>query len=301
VVAFLGIDAGGTHTECAVADERRILARASAGTAKIHKVGRPNAEQNLTAAVKQALQQAAVSSSDITSTCVGIAGASDPVVRDWVQQTLSKLARGSISILGDNEIAHHAAFRGGAGVLVVSGTGSIAYGRTADGKTARAGGWGPIISDEGSGTWIGRGAVQHTMRAYDETRQTLLTAKILRAWNLSNHDDLVREGNRNPGPDFSTLFPLVVEAAVEGDAVAEEILTSAGVELARLAAMVAGKLWPPKTSVAVCGIGGVITHSEIVRGSFRKSLAELRPGAAYDDRRIDPIEGAVAMARELRQ
>ncbi len=97
-----------------------------------------------------------------------MAGASLAEAVHWAQQTIRELIPDStIYVAGDHVIAHRAAFGTSPGVLVISGTGSIAFGRNQNGETARAGGWGPNVSDEGSAFWVGREAVAAALRAFD--------------------------------------------------------------------------------------------------------------------------------------
>src|SRR6185437_5615243 len=95
-----------------------------------------------------------------------------PEIQETVHGLLAEIISGEIEIVGDMEIALEAAFGDGAGVMVTAGTGSIAYGRNANGQTARAGGWGFAISDEGSGYWIGKTAVATAVREGEQTRDT---------------------------------------------------------------------------------------------------------------------------------
>jgi glucosamine kinase len=121
-------------------------------------------------------------------------------------------------------------------VIAIAGTGSIAYGRDAAGHTARAGGWGFAISDEGSGHWIGRRAISAILNARDQGLETALTAMVLHAWKLATLDELVQQANSTPPPDFPRLFPVVLRAADQGDAIARDLLADAGAKLANLAA-----------------------------------------------------------------
>ena len=153
-------------------------------------------------------------------------------IADAVEQqgmATSEIARN----VTDAVIALEAAFGPGPGVIVIAGTGSVAYGRNVAGQTAHAGGWGFAISDEGSGHWIGRTAVSGVMRAYDEgradadARNTLLPAGIMRAWGVGTHGQLVLAANATPARDFAGLFPEVLRAADAGDASAADAETAA--------------------------------------------------------------------------
>lgn len=295
---YLGIDGGGTKTECAVGNDVEVLGRFTAGTSKIQRVARETAAHSLRAAVNGALHTARVEAKDVAYSCVGIAGASQPEVIEFVSEVMADLVPGGLKIVGDNVIAHEAAFHGGPGVLVIAGTGSIAFGRNERGDTARAGGWGSIISDEGSGYWIGKTAVAAAMRAYDSGQSTTLVDKIMKQWRIATREDIVRIANTNPPPNFAALFPEVLAAAEGGDILAKDLLTRAGTELGAIAKVVIRKLWPGQHEVHIAGSGGVLRHSHQVRQVLYNVVRAERPQAVYDDTVIDPITGALFLARK---
>src|ERR1700733_11875094 len=154
---FLALDAGGTKTDYLLADENSELARGRTGTIKRMRVDAATASQNLESALAQLSVQTGVSMASITRTCIGTAGESVPLVRDWLQSSFSERDGGGLLILGDVEIALEAAFPGGAGVLALAGTGSNVVGRTNGGLLLTAGGWGPALADPGSGHRVGLG------------------------------------------------------------------------------------------------------------------------------------------------
>src|ERR1019366_9541656 len=137
-----------------------------------------------------------------------------------------------------------AAFGAGPGVIAIAGTGSIVYGRDAGGQTARAGGWGVAISDQGSGHWIGGHAISSIVNASDQGLDTALTAMLLQSWKLTTIDELVQQANSTPPPDFPRLFPVVLRAADAADAIARDLLADAGAKLSNLAAIVVRRLAP---------------------------------------------------------
>lgn len=295
---YLGIDGGGTKTDCAIGDAKLTLGRFTTGTSKIHRVGREAATNSLRAAIQGAMYAARCAPSDIQHSCVGISGASQPEVRDWLQSAMKELLSGGLTIVGDNVIAHESAFKGGPGVLVIAGTGSIAYGRNERGDTARAGGWGPVISDEGSGDWIGRAATAACLRALDVGTNTAMMGRILTAWAVTTREDIIRIVNSYPPPNFAALFPQVLAAADGGDMVARDVLSRAGGELAQLARIVIRKLWPGDASVRVAGSGGVIRNSPQIRQVMHNAIRSERPTAVWDDTVIDPTLGALYLARQ---
>ncbi|MGC2745255.1 MAG: BadF/BadG/BcrA/BcrD ATPase family protein, partial [Candidatus Angelobacter sp.] len=163
---YLGIDAGGTKTDCAVSNGAELLGQATGASCKLARVGKERGRENLQAVIRQATQTAHVDASEIQHVCIGMAGASLAEAVHWAQQTIRELMpESTIYVAGDHVIAHRAAFGTSPGVLVISGTGSIAFGRNQNGETARAGGWGPNVSDEGSAFWVGREAVTEALHA----------------------------------------------------------------------------------------------------------------------------------------
>jgi len=294
---YLGIDGGGTKTECVVGDETSVLGRFTAGTSKIQRVGRDAATNSLRAAIQGALYAAGRSRDEVVHSCAGYAGASQAEVRQWLAETMAEFVPGGLTVVGDHTIAHEAAFKGGPGVLVIAGTGSIAFGRNEREQGARAGGWGPVISDEGSGEWIGRAATAACLRAFDAGTATSIMVRVLNTWRVSTREDIIRLVNSYPLPNFAALFPQVLAAADEGDTLAREILARAGNELAQLALIVIRKLWPSDIPVTIAASGGVVSNSTLVRQAMHNAIRAERKAARFDESPIDPTEGALYLAR----
>jgi N-acetylglucosamine kinase-like BadF-type ATPase len=311
---YLGIDGGGTKTTCVVGDESSLLARATSGPSNIVRVGESSARESLHQCVRQACAAAGITPSQIAHTCVGGAGAARPELAASVRGALVEILSTSIDVVGDMHIALEAAFGAGPGVIVIAGTGSIAYGRDAEGNTARAGGWGFAISDEGSAHWIGRAAVSAALRAADqiendktdrnrsqkshteESTQTPLIAALLKAWDVTTIADLARLANSMPPPDFAALFPAVLASA---DDLSTQILARAAGELAQLAAMVVRRLFAEAISgsVPVAMIGGVFRHAQLVREIFYNELRRIDARVEINPNVVEPVEGALHLAR----
>src|SRR5947209_8553683 len=240
---YLGIDAGGTKTDCAVSNGAELLGQATGASAKLARVGKEKARENLQSVVRQACEVAGVAPNDIQHVCIGMAGASLAEAVNWAQQTIRELIPDStIYVAGDHVIAHRAAFGTSPGVLVISGTGSIAFGRNQAGETARAGGWGPNVSDEGSAFWVGREAVSAALHAYDAGADNGLLTVLSKAWSVEP-EEMVRMANAAE-PRFAELASHVVDAAEKGNAAARDIATRAGKALASLGGDVIRHLWP---------------------------------------------------------
>jgi glucosamine kinase len=299
VAFFLGIDGGGSKTVCLLGDEASVRSRASASGSNVVRLGEAAARSSLSGAIRQACGAAGVNPLQISRTCIGVAGGARPLVRDAIQKILSETVGGEIEIVGDMVIALESAFGDAPGVIAVAGTGSIAYGRNPQGETARAGGWGFAISDEGSGHWIGRAAVAAVMHHYDQGKTTGLLEEIMQVWRVDSCEQLVLAANALPPPDFAALFPAVLAAAESGDTAACRILEDAGSELGGLAKTVIGRLFHGAQTVHVALAGAVLAHGKIVREAFAKSLRAQHPGAQVVEAVIDPVQGALARARRI--
>jgi N-acetylglucosamine kinase-like BadF-type ATPase len=316
----MAIDGGGSKTTCVVAGENSILGTATSGGSNITRLGEAGVREALLTAVRGACTAAKVHPAQIQSACAGLSGAGRAEVREAVERMLRGVLGGRLTVVSDLETTLQAAFGDGPGVITIAGTGSIAYGRDASGRTARAGGWGLAISDEGSGQWIGRATVSAVLQAHDAGENPSLLAKIFSQWDLNSLDELVRHANASPPPDFSSLFPLVLEAAENPrpslagagrpqtgsvnepasakDPLAIEVLQRAGRELAAIACNVMRRLFASADSVPVAMSGGVFRESERVRQVFYNGVRAEFPRAQVNPVPVDPLAGALALARK---
>lgn len=294
---YIGIDGGGTKTTCAIGDDHNLLGTGTSGGSNIVKLGEAQARASVQAAILKACVAAKVDPAQVECTCIGVAGTSVPQVKNAVKRFIAEVVAGNVIVHGDNEIALEAAFGGAAGVIVASGTGSIAYGHNEQGETARAGGHGFAVSDEGSGYWIGRAAVSAVLSALDNGVETLLLTQLAEALEAHPREAIVEVANSIPSPDFSKLFPLVTDAAEVGDPIAIEVLKQAGGELAELATSVIQRLWPAETKVRIGMVGGVFQNSSHVRQEFYTQLRLRHPQVNVSMSVVNPVMGALALAR----
>jgi glucosamine kinase len=316
---FLAIDAGGTSTRCVLADADRILARATTGSVKLMRVPEVEATARLHAMLDEVSEAGGVGLSDVVRTCFGLAGLTIPAVRAWAEKAVTERVAGKLILCGDEEIALDAAFRGGPGVLVIAGTGSNVIGRTVGGELVGAGGWGPVLGDEGSGYWIGLEAIRAALRAQDHAatrldaaaHSTHLLAEIELAWGLESLPELIALGNHRGdatrvAPDFSSLAPVVAGQAEHGNALAASILNRAGEGLAAQVVHVARKIAAASgsngelraVSLEIAFTGSVLSQIATVRAAMVSSLAQTLPGARVQAAAVDPLEGALYRARQ---
>jgi glucosamine kinase len=300
VSIFLGIDGGGSKTSCLVGDEHSVLGSSVAAGSNVVRVGETYAKEALAHAIRQACGIAKITPSEINRTCIGVAGAARPGVSNLVRRMIAEMVSGEIEVVGDMVIALESAFGAGPGVIVIAGTGSIAYGRNSKGETARAGGWGFAVSDEGSGHWIGRSAVSAALRArdQDEGQNVRLFESILKFWHFETHEQMVLAANATPlPPDFAALFPIVLSAAESGDAVALGVLTQAGSELAGLAKIVVRRISREDEAIPVAMSGGVFGNCAQVREAFYDRLHSDCSGIILNTTVVEPVRGALELAR----
>jgi glucosamine kinase len=295
---YLGIDGGGTKTRLLLGDENRVIAEATAAGSNVLRSGTEAAHTALQAGVDEVLSAAGVPASEIANTVAGMAGSSNPKVRASLEEILREKLPGTIEIVGDMLIAHHAALEGAPGVLVNAGTGSIAYGRNAENETARAGGWGYAISDEGSGHWIGRVAIAAAMRAFDAGKSMEYLHHLIAALDVHEPLELAEFANSITNPDFASVFPAVVTIAKVGDVTAQKILQHAGDELALLAQTVLDRLFTVDEKIAVAAAGGVFQNAAVVFDCFRARLQLSHPFATVVLSNADPALGALMLARK---
>lgn len=301
---IVGIDGGGTKTECLAADlSGRILGQAFAGPSNYQAVGLEAATANILAAAAQACATAGCQRSDVVAACVGLAGAGRPEDTARIKPALSVLHVERLQIVSDARIALAGALGEQPGIVVISGTGSIVYGVDRSGRTVRVGGWGWILDDRGSGYDIGRQAVCAALEALDGVGpDSLLVEKIRRYWRLEHLAQLVPYLYADPGrarTELAALVPLVVEASHAGDVVARRVLTEAGQHLGRMAQVAIRRLALQEPTIALAG--GVLTASSEVREALRTAVAAGLPHADIIDSPGSAASGAVRLALQLVQ
>jgi N-acetylglucosamine kinase-like BadF-type ATPase len=296
----MGIDGGGTRTVAAVLDDTlRELGRGQGGPANYHNVGLESVQEALRTAAQGACREAGCRLDELSALGCGLAGAGRTEDRDVLRQAVAEaLPILSLILSHDAEIALVGGTGRREGVLVICGTGSMAYGVNAAGVSARAGGWGPILDDRGSGFWIGRCALRSAVRGYERRGPpTALGAEILQALALSRMDDLIRwASTKGSVQEIAGLAPWVGRCAQAGDHVAQRILRRAGRELASLVEAVLRQLDMADMACEVVLAGGTLRHQPLVREALCEGLGRLAPRARLIWPRHEPVVGAALLA-----
>jgi N-acetylglucosamine kinase-like BadF-type ATPase len=299
---YVGIDAGGSGTRAALAragGEVLAIGRGGPSNHASGEIGR----QRLHAALEAAL--APLLSAVGGNECVvhaGVAGISVPGKREGVLHSISELLpRSHVHVSNDASPAVVGALAGREGVAVLSGTGAIAVARTADGREARAGGYGYLLSDEGAAFGIARQAVADVMRAVDGRGPATQLGELFRQ-HLGLDDVRGLPGWLYAAPDpverLAPLAPVVASAAQQGDRVALAIFEEAGEALADAAAAAARLLWsssvPAGVHVATCG--GVWNAGAVLRKPFEQSLGRQLPNPTITLPAMSATAGALLLA-----
>lgn len=294
---FLGVDGGQSSTTALIGDAAgRVLGGGSGGPC--NHVGASEGKTKLVRAVSECLGKAcAMARLDpaqvrFRAACFGMSGGPEDK-----QSILSEILRTEqLVVTHDGMIALAGATAGGPGVVTIAGTGSIAFGRSAGGQTARAGGWGYVFGDEGGGFDIVRQALRAALR-FEEGwgPPTTLRDLLLQQAGGANANDLLHRfyTQEYPRPRVASYSAVVDDAARSGDRVAMDILNGAAQQLASLAASVSRQLFEEPESPRVAYIGGVF-RSEILLERFRM-LVEL-DGSRCTFPAFSPAAGALLEA-----
>jgi len=299
----LGIDVGGTKTVCLLANgDGTILSEARESGANLQSVGELGLEKVLHSVMASAMTGQGVMPSTI---CLGIAGVDRADDQKVVRGIMDRIGyKATILIVNDALIALQAGVGDAPGIVIVSGTGSIAYGRNAHGEAARAGGWGHVLGDEGSGYFIGRLALRAVVRHADgRGRETSLTPRLLRHFGLTAAGELIhRVYHEELAPSaIGALARHVQQARDEGDVVAAAILDRSAEELVIAAGAVMKRLEMERDSFSFVLAGGMF-HAV---PWLCDQLKTLLPAIAKDSRTIrlekDPAVGAVQLALGIAQ
>ncbi len=295
---YLGVDGGQSGTAAVIGDETgRVLGRGEAGPcnhAAAHE-GRAKLERAVRESVAAACAEGKLDSASIRfrAACFGMSGGPDDK-REILAQILPA---DKLVVTTDAAIALAGATETGQGIIVIAGTGSIAYGRNERGRTARAGGWGYVFGDEGGAFDITRQAMRAALRMEEGWgAPTMLREALLEATGAKNADAALHllYTPEWPRSRTATLAPLVDEAANQGDDIALEIIHDAAAQLSTLAGSVGAQLFPKQAPHQVAYIGGAF-HSERLLDRFRL-LVELADGVECIAPLRDPAEGALREA-----
>lgn len=317
-IPLLAVDGGGTKSLAVLTDRQgQVLGRGHGGPSNYHGSGTEGAMRELAAAIREAIadldhsggspvvpdaeKEAEVEVECAVFALAGLDTESDRLaITGLVQEALALLPLqvGHLIVENDGYAALLGATGGQPGILVIAGTGSIIYGIDEQGRTARAGGWGHRVGDEGSGYWIGKQAVLAILRAYDgRGADTRLKEWVLPYLGMEREEELFNwmYGSAYSIEKVSRLSRAVGQAASAGDKEAQRILSAAADELFYAAAAVIRHLSFHCDPFVAIMQGGVLQHESHVREALMRRIEAYAPHVQWDEARREPIYGVTAM------
>jgi glucosamine kinase len=295
----IGIDGGGSKTHVIVADEHGQTLAEATGPGSAIRPGQADVSARVIADVVREAMAGVEGAATAHVLHVGVAGAGRDAEREALRQALlgHDLAL-DITVTTDFAIALDDAFGEGAGVLLIAGTGSAAFGRSPTGLTARAGGWGPVCGDEGSGAWIGRKALSVVTAAADGREPaTTLTGAVLTAAQLNDAPELIGWAANATPATLASLAPVVFAVADSGDLRANAIVTLAVEELLLHVRALARDLFgDERAAIPMAMAGGLLRRGSTLRKRLEHRLKSGVPGAQIRPADVVPARGAIRAA-----
>jgi len=293
----VGLDAGGSKTS--------LLAQCDDCSGRIERRGPPANPQRggleESAGILGALVQEAVRPCqpiEHLSVCAGVAGAGrtseQEVIATRLRRALTDEALSvDVQVVHDASIALDAAFGSESGLVVIAGTGSVVFGRATDGTTQRAGGWGHLLGDAGSGYAIGRAGLRAVAEAFDGGAETALRARLGDQYGIDTRETLIHQVYQE-GIAIQDVAPLVIDAAETGDAVASDILATQTTELARQVEWLLAQIRDiaPRTAL----LGGMLQNPGYAR-RLHRTLRDSFPDWSIERLQREPAVGALRRAR----
>lgn len=287
----IGLDIGGSKTHGVRLADGQVVAEALAGSANLASVGAAEAGRQLDVLLNR------LGRDGVTAVCAGAAGADTAEGAGRLRELVAAKVPGArLSVVHDTALVLAAAGVD-EGVAVISGTGSVAWGRRQDGTQVRAGGWGYLLGDEGSGYWVGREAVRHALARLDRGEPAdRLTQQLAADCGVQRPGQLLDHFYAHPERRYwAGRARVVFELAGDGDAAANRIIATAATALATLAVHVAARLDLPGPVILA---GGLAVHQPMLQAQVRSHLAD----QGITDLRVllrDPVHGAVRLATAL--
>ena len=304
----LGIDGGGSGTRAMIMDiQGALCGLGESGPSNYQDVGAAVAQANIQQAVTVARQTAGVLPEPFAATFLGLAGigsAPDRAVIHQIARGLDLAPEDKIGVDHDIRIALAGGLSGRPGIVLIAGTGSSCYGRNAAGEHWRSGGWGPLISDEGSGYWLGVQAIRSTVRAFDgRTGPTALLPVVQEQLELADINEMLHrlyvQGMTRA--EIAQLAPLVLQTARAGDAIALDLLRTGAAEMAETVLAVARHLNFAERPCELALAGGLFQAGDVVIEPLQAAVTRRMPHCSVALAECPPVVGACLLALELLQ
>ena len=301
---LIGIDGGGTKTDCAIADlSGKIINEISGKPSNFLVIGVEEAVENLFALIEENLFALEGDFADVKQIVIGVAGAGreedakllEKSFKDYADQ--ERIHFKGVKVLSDAHIALEGAFPNSAGCILIAGTGSILFGKDEKGTIHRVGGFGRLIGDEGSGYSIGRKALNAVSKASDGRGEETLISELLDAKMKSGSSASIINKVYNDKLDVASVAKIVIQAAEEGDPIAEDILDEEADELVLHIRSLIEKLHTNNLNVAFSGslIDNKNFYSDLLKNKIKSTLPNVKVVKPANP----PVSGAILFAKRL--
>jgi N-acetylglucosamine kinase-like BadF-type ATPase len=299
---ILGVDGGGTRTRAAILNETgKLLGVGLRGPTNYDDIGIEATRDNLRQAINAAWQDAGFEPQPFAAAFLGLAGIvseDDHRIIRQITYELNLAPEAQVGIDHDCRIALAGSLSGRAGIVLIAGTGSACYGRTAAGHSWRAGGWGDLLADEGSGGWLGWQALRAAVRSFDgRERPSRLVNDILDLFELRHMDDIMHRIYHVglSRKERAALAPLVMTAARDNDEIAQQLIHEAVEELALSVWAVAHQLeMHAQPEIAI--VGGLYNVEDLFAAPLRTAIRNKLPGCHIQPPELSPVIGACLLA-----
>jgi len=301
---LIGIDGGGTKTDCAVADLSGKIIRQTAGKpSNFLVIGVEEALENIFALIEENLFQLEGDFSDVKQIVIGVAGAGreedamllEKGFKDYSDQEGVHFK--GVKVVSDAHIALEGAFPDSAGCILIAGTGSILFGKDEKGVIHRVGGFGRLIGDEGSGYSIGRKALNAVSKASDGRGEETLISELLNAKMNSGSTNGIINKVYKEKLDVASVARIVIAAAEEGDPIAEDILDEEADELVLHIKSLLNKIQIDKFNVAFSG--SLIDNNNFYSDLLKKKIKSTLPNVKIVKPAVPPVSGAILLAKRI--
>lgn len=298
---YLGIDGGGTKTLIRIMDHTlTTYDTLTIEGSNISSLGYKITEDILTSGIKKMLDKNNLSVENCLCLCMGAAGVDTPKEKQSVESILTGIGFNHVKVVNDTQIILSTVSEDNNGIAVIAGTGSIVYGIKND-RTARAGGWGYKLGDEGSAFWIGKQAIKYTLDAYDQLiESTEMMDGVLETFHLSDATGFIEKFyfETVEKERIANLAKLVDTYAEAGDSSALKIMENAARLLVDQVGAVHRKLFDANEKVMVILNGSVVLKSKSYQKFFKKHLRNLSTHLIAQPIKMDPSFGACFLAKE---
>jgi N-acetylglucosamine kinase len=302
----LGLDGGGTKTRAVIVDDRgRLCGTGVGGPSNFDDVGIGPAQASIGQAVDAARQMAALPQRPFAAVFLGMAGvlsSSDRAIVQEMAQNLELASPEAVGIDHDCRVALAGGLSGRPGIVQIAGTGSSTFGMNEAGETWRAGGWGYLISDEGSSYWLGTQAMRLAVSAFDgRLGPTTLLERVQQQLQLADMNEImhriyIRGLSR---AEVAGLAPLAIEAARAGDKVALALLDQGSLSLAEAVLAVAQRLGFSPGRCELAMVGGLFQAGDIFVQRFKAAVLDKLPACRVIPAELPPVLGAGLLALQL--